>query len=533
MMGVTIQLAASLLVSYLVTTILYNLYFHPLARVPGPFLCRISSLPSFYYACKGNRHLWIRRNFQIYGTKFRAAPNVVLFNTPSAHTDIYGVRANTTRSSFYISWKRNEEDVHTINSTDPVVHAKKRKLLNLVFTEQSLRAFDPFIISHVDRWVELNTMPAENGDGRWSKEINMAHSIDYLLFDILGDLCFGESLNIKEPGENKLRKLPHLIARYIATGYKVSKSPLYELILYLRPRGLNKLLEKARQPIFKDYENFISTSVDKRIAAHKADPYDNARKDMIHFLLTAIDPDTKLPAFSNCGHLLGEARLLVLAGTDTTATTLAALFFYLAHNASVLEKLTREIRSTFASVHEITLGSKLGTCKYLRACIDEALRMAHPAPGDLPREVLPGGTRIDGEVYPAGTIVGCAEWAMGRDEARYADANTYRPERWIASSAEAGGSPSEEEVRGLKKAFHPFSSGPMNCAGQKLAILEMLIVCARTVFGAEMRLAPGLEGVGEGGEMEMGEDLRGVYVVKDHYLTERNGPVLQFRRRLD
>lgn len=38
-------------------TIIYRLYFHPLAKYPGPLFHKISILPSLYYAWTGTRHL--------------------------------------------------------------------------------------------------------------------------------------------------------------------------------------------------------------------------------------------------------------------------------------------------------------------------------------------------------------------------------------------------------------------------------------------------------------------------------------------
>lgn len=293
-------------------------------------------------------------------------------------------------------------------------------------------------------------------------------------------------------------------------------------------------MERARKIEVKDYNAFVESNVDKRIAAHKAGANVPGREDMFHFLLTATDPDTNLPAFSNRHHLLAETRLLVLAGTDTTAMTLCALFFYLAHNPRVLSKLAQEVRSTFSSSDQIVLGTKLSGCKYLRACIDETLRMAHPAPSELPREVLPGGAVIDGHLYPAGTVVGCAGWSMGRNETVFGDVATYRPERWIPSS-DPDTLNSDADVQKLKRAFHPFSIGSMNCAGQNLATLELLLVSARTVWGADFRLAPGQAAcLGEGRpDMGWGQMSPTEYMVKDAYLCLKEGPVLQFRQRLE
>jgi cytochrome P450 len=523
-----LTLIFSLLAVYVAVATVYNLFLHPLAHTPGPFLARISVLPSFYHAVKGDRHIWIWQNFQIYGDTFRAAPNLVLFNTPRAFTDIYAARANITRSGFYRAWKRNKDDVSTINSTEPAVHAKKRKALNLAFTEQSLKAAGPLMAVHVDRWIELIV---SDSNEEWSPPRDIAAWVDALVFDILGDLCFGESFNTKELGENKLKKLPHLIMKQVSIGYMLSKSGLLNLVLFLQPRGLNTLQERIRHADVKEYNTFVESRVDKRIAAHEASEK-AARHDMLYFLLAATDPETKSRVYADRNHLLAESRLLVLAGTDTSAATICGLFFYLAHNSRVLAKLSAEVRSTFASAEEIMLGPKLSKCKYLRACVDEALRIAPPAPGELPREVLPGGATIDGRFYPAGTVVGCSAWSMGRDEAVYGDANTYRPERWIPSS-HPDTLNSEEQVRNLKKNFHPFSIGSGDCAGRNVALLELLLVCARTVYKTDIRIAPGRSD-GEGRpELGWGQRSRNEYMVKDAFLCLKKGPVLQFRRRAE
>ncbi|KAF2709862.1 cytochrome P450 [Pleomassaria siparia CBS 279.74] len=446
-----------------------------------------------------------------------------------AYNKVHGIRANITRSGFYKAWQRNERDIHTINSTNLKLHAKKRKLLNLVFTEQSLKAASPLLVSHIDRWIQLLSSGTQE-DG-WSPPRNMSTCVDQLVFDILGDLCFGQSFGTKEPGENKLKKMPHLIMQQLAIGYKLSKSPLFDLILHLQPRGLNKLMERARKKPIKEYNEFIEGSVDARIASHKSHTSTSGRQDMFHFLLSAVDPDTNLPAFSNRDNLLSETRLLVLAGTDTTALALAALFFYLAHNPRVLVKLNAKVRTTFNSTNDIVLGPKLSGCKYLRACINESLRLSHPAPGELPREVLPGGAIINGHTYRAGTIVGCAAWAMGRDSSVYGDANVYRPERWIVSSDPEHAN-SATNVLKLKKAFHPFSIGLMNCASQNLATLELLLVTARIVWATELRLSPGLT-AGEGRkELGWGQRDPMQYIVKDSYLCFKDSPYLQFKPRV-
>ena len=65
------------------------------------------------------------------------------------------------------------------------------------------------------RWIELFKEATQKGaDGQWSKSLNMADEVNYLVFDILGDLCFGKNFNMKEP-ESDLKHVPELMATYL------------------------------------------------------------------------------------------------------------------------------------------------------------------------------------------------------------------------------------------------------------------------------------------------------------------------------
>ncbi len=161
---------------------------------------------------------------------------------------------------------------------------------------------------------------------------------------------------------------------------------------------------------------------------------DTDRKDFFYYLLNARDPETGR-GFST-QELWGESNLLIIAGSDTTSTALAASFFYLVHDTSVLEKLQQEIRNTFEDVEEIVSGKKLNSCVYLRAVIDEAMRLNPPVGGLLPREVLPGGIEIDGMHFPEGTVVGTPHYAIHHSEAYFPRPFDWIPERWIPGSVE-------------------------------------------------------------------------------------------------
>lgn len=199
----------------------YNLFFHPLSHIPGPFWARASGVPSWYHASTGKRHIWLWQQFQIYGPTIRPAPDTVLFSDPRAYADIYGMKSNVRRSHFYTALKRKSNEHNTINTIDVAEHARKRKLLSLGFTEKSLRAASEFMYRHVDRWNEL-ILEENNSTTEWSATVDLAEKIDTLVFDIMGDLSLGKSFDIKEPGDNPLRVIPHNIAEYMRFWYPVS-----------------------------------------------------------------------------------------------------------------------------------------------------------------------------------------------------------------------------------------------------------------------------------------------------------------------
>ncbi len=248
---------------------------------------------------------------------------------------------------------------------------------------------------------------------------------------------------------------------------------------------------------------------------------------MFHYLFQAKDPETGQLAYTP-DDLFGEAVLLIVAGSDTTKTAVAAMIFYIVRNPRVYKKLTDEIRSTFSTVDEIRWGQKLFSCKYLRACLDESLRMSPPVPSDLNREVLPGGIEIEGKFVPEGINVGTNTYSLHYNELAFPDPFLFRPERWIVSERN-----SAADVAAAQQSFVPFSAGPRACVGKNLAYLELMVTVGRLLYRTDVRISEdGGREVGQGGPGLMwGRRNEGQFQLKDMFVTKEEGPVVQFKRR--
>lgn len=249
------------------------------------------------------------------------------------------------------------------------------------------------------------------------------------------------------------------------------------------------------------------------------------RRDFFYHLLKARDPETG-QGFTT-PELWGESNLLIIAGSDTTSTAMAATLFYLVRTPTALERVTREVRSKFSDVEDIHQGPLLTSCTYLRACIDEAMRLSPSVGGLLPREVLAGGMTIDGERIPAGTVVGTPHYTIHHNPNYYPDPFVYSPERWIA-----GEQFTAQDISLAQSAFCPFSIGPRGCIGKGLAYIEMSITLARVLWLYDLRKAQEVDDPGEGKEgAEWGRHRRGEFQLVDTFTSLKDGPVVEFRKR--
>ncbi|RKL09124.1 hypothetical protein BFJ70_g16719 [Fusarium oxysporum] len=525
-----LALVAALALSWIIATVVYRLHFHPLSKYPGPFWARISAFPAYCRTKKQNRHIWFWQLQQKYGPTFRITPDSVLINTPTGLKAIFNNKANVKKAEYYKAYPRNVHAMTTWNTIDKTIHARKRRVMNNAFSDKAMRSCEPFIQENIDRWFEL--INEEIGKKQWSDSLNMARWSDHLVFDILGDLCFGKSFGMKEH-DSDLRHIPRLMTDFMALLHPIAYSPFTALWVWLKPRGLDQLLAVAAPPALSRWQNFVEKCFDERAKVENDTqksnkPEADSRKDFFHYLLQAVDPVTGEGYTKD--ELFGESESLIIAGSDTTATSMAAAFFYLSRNPRVQEKLAKEVTSAFSSAGDIKSGTALYSCQYLRAFIDETLRMSPPVPADLAREVKKGGIVVDGQYIPEGINVSCASYCLHHNPEFYPEPFKFYPERWIVDEKNESGV-SAESVALAQGAFMPFSTGPRGCIGKNLAYLEMSLILARIAYSYEIR--PDITSNLGGGNLDAVEGRRtsDQYQLHDVFVSIRDGPMVQLAKR--
>jgi hypothetical protein len=157
----------------------------------------------------------------VLGTAVRYRPDSVCINTPTAFREIYGPRGNVKKADNYRVWHRTVDAQNTWSTTSIERHARKRRVLNNAFSDAALRGAEPFLHSNTDRWLDLLGQQKTSNRER-TNSINMADQVTYLVFDVLGDLCYGTCFDMKEPG-NKLRGVVEMMVEYVSLLYPVSR----------------------------------------------------------------------------------------------------------------------------------------------------------------------------------------------------------------------------------------------------------------------------------------------------------------------
>ncbi|MCJ1235343.1 hypothetical protein MMC14_003311 [Varicellaria rhodocarpa] len=377
------------------------------------------------------------------------------------YQDIYGHRQGKRQvpkdKNFYRASNEAVQDIVASNDAD---HARMRRLLSHAFSESALQEQEPLITNYFDLLIRKLHRQIE---GPNKGKVDIVKWYNFTTFDLVGDLCFGESFQALKNEDyhtwivNIFRGIKFSTVFMILKTYPNIESPAF-LLLSMFPS-----LMKAR---ITHYE-FTREKLERRLA-QKTD-----RRDFINYIQRHNDEKGMSEP-----EILATCRTLITAGSETTATLLSGVTFFLLKNPETLRKVTDEVRDAFAARTDINFTS-VAQLPYLQACLKEALRLYPPTPSILPRRTAPEGDFVNGRFIPGNISIGVHQWSTHNSERNFKDPQKYVPERWLGDPQYADDD---------RSAMQPFSIGPRNCLGKNLAYAEMRSILARMLWNFDMEL---------------------------------------------
>jgi len=277
-----------------------------------------------------------------------------------------------------------ENGIHSILSANDADHSRYRRLLSNAFSERALIQQESLLLSYIELLISRLRECVSSKD---TAVVDMVQWFNFTTFDIVGDLSLGESFHCLEESRY------HGWVSILFTQFKAAA-----IFISLRFFGLDKFVKMiVPKSLLKkriDHANMANERIHRRLNQGKV--ADAQRNDFMTYILRHNDEKgMSVPEIEQ------TLRVLVVAGSETTATALSGIVRSLLQNPDAMSKVTAEIRQSFRHESEI-VSQRVTTLIYLGAVIEEGLRMCPPVALGMPRIVPVGGAEVSGHMLPAG-----------------------------------------------------------------------------------------------------------------------------------
>ncbi|RAK81785.1 cytochrome P450 [Aspergillus fijiensis CBS 313.89] len=467
----------------------YRLFFHRLRHFPGPIGSKVSRFYDTYLAGRNVQYnVEIEKLHKQHGDFIRTGPREICIVRRSALPVLFGPQSKCRKSTYYAQASTNPIECSVHHTRDFEDHRKRRKAWDRGFSIKSLGGYEPRIKAKAD---QLAAHIAAN----LGNPIDATAWSMFLSFDVMGDVGFGKNFG------NLTTGVEHPAIRGIHDHMAILG------VLGHVPWFLNLVSHvPGATAAYSGFFKWCGDEIERKQKIWDAGKYPD---DIVSWLLKAY-VDNDAAASPSEAALHEDSRVVIIAGSETTATTLATVLFYLAKYKYVLAKLQRLLDEAMPGGVEDWSYDKVKTVSFLDDIINEALRL-RPAVMTGGYRVTPAeGLQID-EVYIPGDVnVFVPAQLIQTDERYYKQAKSFIPERWGERKGELGtdGAP-----------FIPFAMGPYSCPGKNLALLSLRITVSVLALQYSISFAPG----------ETGEDFE--HNALDTFTTTLPPLRLQFFKR--
>ncbi|KAH8800595.1 cytochrome P450 [Flagelloscypha sp. PMI_526] len=440
------------------SVILHRVFFHRLRNFPGPQAAKLSKFyVTWLSSQKSQLNLDIEELHQVYSSDFvRIGPRELSIKRQSAIPAIYGNKAVCSKGPWYNAVTNNPDYLSLHGLRNSAEHLRRRRAWDRSLSHTAVKEYAPRMAEKTSTLITQLLKLSASGP------VNITEWTMRIAFDIMGECGLGKDFNAltSETLHPAIQGL-HVNAREFSI---LATVPWLLGLLAALPGGASGFTT------FGDY--CASQVTEKRKVLEK----DSQAQDILSWLLLAqwsgdksAPPETAFPE---------DSRLLIVAGSDTTASLMANILFYLVRYPEYLQQLVESLDQLFPNGDEDWDADRL-TIPLLDGIIHEALRLAPSVPGGLQRVTPPGGMMIDEVFVPGNIIVSVPTWSIQRDPRYWEDADKFKPERWMEGGLNPETAP----------AFLAFTKGPYACAGKAFARQELRMVISRIVLNFSLRFA--------------------------------------------
>ncbi len=312
---------------------------------------------------------------------------------------------------------------------------RKRQLAAPIFQHAALKEFAPLFV----RAAERSAHRALSQKNAFPIDAEMTR----VTLDIIGEAILGCDL------ESDVEDISNTV------GGTLDKFPgMFLAGVLLPPYGRDRVIEALVAPGRRSLTKFA-----RKIIKHARD--NQIRSSLIGKLMEASKADSGDDM--TLDNVRDEIATFLLAGHETTATTLSWVWYLLSLYPDAMVRIQNEVDQV-AEGRALT-ADDLSSLPYTRAVVDETLRLYPPVANLLRKanettEVAPGIT------VKAGERVLISPWLLHRHETYWSEPEEFRPERFLG---EAG----KERPR---HAYLPFGGGPRICIGSSFSLMEAVLI---------------------------------------------------------
>ena len=311
--------------------------------------------------------------------------------------------------------------------------------------------------------------------------------LNYFTLDVIGDTAFNDPMGFLERQSDatdaesqaetsyRISSTIDTLHRGVRYSLTVANVPSLKLGRFLRScvTLCRPLAQRLGSIAAVDFENICIRKLRRRLrnGAPSRPSGDFMKLILAERIGSTSEQDKSAASYSEFRSLVADSVMMMNAGSDTTAAALTSTIWFLLRNPKALARLRQEVTPwTPPSDGGVFAYDDVKDLPYLRACIDESLRLRPPIAYQLPRLVSQPVSIAGHSVLP-GTVVAVAPYSIHRHPSLYRDPDAYVPERWLEPDP---GFP--DQIQDLKQYNIVFSQGSRACIGRHLAIVELQII---------------------------------------------------------